>query len=230
MSQRRLVTEFYNNIQIDSPGTIDLRSNPIINVPDPINNLDAVNKQYLAKFIKVGDLKWSIMNNDNNGYLVCDGRSLSTSTYAELYSVIGTTFGSGSGTFNLPDARSRTLGAVGHGSGLTNRTTGTNIGNETETLTTNELPSHTHTGTTSTSANHDHGGQTGSGGSAPESESCASGSGVVMSGSGSHVHGISPDGAHNHTFTTNSTGTGAAFSLFQPTIFIGNVLIFTNVF
>lgn len=41
------------------------------------------------------------------GYLACNGAAVSRSTYATLFGVIGTTFGSGNGstTFNLPDFR-----------------------------------------------------------------------------------------------------------------------------
>lgn len=40
-----------------------------------------------------------------NGWLLCDGSAVSRTDYAELYSVIGTTYGAGDGltTFNLPD-------------------------------------------------------------------------------------------------------------------------------
>lgn len=40
-------------------------------------------------------------------WLVCDGRAVSRSTYSNLFSAIGTTFGAGNGstTFNLPDLR-----------------------------------------------------------------------------------------------------------------------------
>lgn len=41
------------------------------------------------------------------GWLLCDGASYSTTTYAALYAIIGTTFGSGSGTFKVPDLRGR---------------------------------------------------------------------------------------------------------------------------
>ena len=39
------------------------------------------------------------------GFLICDGSAVSRTTYAELFAVIGTTWGSGDGstTFNLPD-------------------------------------------------------------------------------------------------------------------------------
>jgi microcystin-dependent protein len=38
------------------------------------------------------------------GYLLCDGSAVSRTTYADLFAVIGTTFGAGDGstTFNLP--------------------------------------------------------------------------------------------------------------------------------
>ena len=41
------------------------------------------------------------------GYLECDGSAVSRTTYASLFSAIGTTFGTGDGstTFNLPDLR-----------------------------------------------------------------------------------------------------------------------------
>jgi microcystin-dependent protein len=44
------------------------------------------------------------------GWLVCDGAAVSRTTYAELFNVIGTTWGAGNGstTFNLPDMRGRT--------------------------------------------------------------------------------------------------------------------------
>lgn len=43
------------------------------------------------------------------GWVVCDGSTLSRTTFSTLYSVIGNTFGAGDGatTFNLPDFRTR---------------------------------------------------------------------------------------------------------------------------
>lgn len=40
-----------------------------------------------------------------SGYLACDGSAVSRTTYANLFAVIGTTYGEGDGstTFNLPD-------------------------------------------------------------------------------------------------------------------------------
>jgi microcystin-dependent protein len=41
------------------------------------------------------------------GWLICNGAGISTSTYANLFKVIGYTFGGSSGTFNLPDYRGK---------------------------------------------------------------------------------------------------------------------------
>ena len=42
-----------------------------------------------------------------NGYLLCDGTAVSRTDYADLFAVIGTSYGSGNGstTFNVPDLR-----------------------------------------------------------------------------------------------------------------------------
>lgn len=46
-----------------------------------------------------------------SGWLFCDGSAVSRSTYANLFSLMGTSYGSGNGstTFNLPDFRDRIL-------------------------------------------------------------------------------------------------------------------------
>jgi microcystin-dependent protein len=49
------------------------------------------------------------------GYLLCDGSSYSTSTYAALFSVIGYTFGGSGNNFNVPDMRGRVPIGVGTG-------------------------------------------------------------------------------------------------------------------
>ena len=60
------------------------------------------------------------------GWLFCQGQAVSRTTYAQLFAVIGTTYGSGDGstTFNVPDLRGRVaVGAeasdanLGHQSG-----------------------------------------------------------------------------------------------------------------
>ena len=71
-----------------------------------------------------------------DGWLLCQGQAVSRTTYAQLFSVIGTTYGSGDGstTFNLPDMRGRV--AVGSDANLP----GTIEGTKTHTLTRGEMP------------------------------------------------------------------------------------------
>lgn len=73
-----------------------------------------------------------------NGWLICDGSAVSRTTYANLFSVIGTTYGTGDGstTFNIPDLQGRV--PVGYKSSDTSFDT---IG---ETGGSKELQSHNH--------------------------------------------------------------------------------------
>lgn len=89
-------------------------------------------------------LIWST-NTAPSGYLLCDGSSVSRTTYANLFAVIGTTYGSGDGssTFNLPDLKGKF--PVGRDSAQTEFDTLAETGGEkAHTLTTTEMPSHTH--------------------------------------------------------------------------------------
>ena len=79
-------------------------------------------------------------------WLLCDGALVSRTTYANLFTAIGTTYGAGDGstTFKLPDLRGRVPIGAGQGSGLQNRVIGATGGAETHTLTTSEIPAHDH--------------------------------------------------------------------------------------
>jgi microcystin-dependent protein len=75
------------------------------------------------------------------GWLNCDGAAVSRTTYAQLFTVCGTTYGSGDGstTFNLPNLTDRIPTGIG-----VKFARGEQGGSETFTLTTAQLPSHTH--------------------------------------------------------------------------------------
>ena len=90
-------------------------------------------------------LMWSVASIPS-GYLECTGQAVSRTTYAVLFALIGTTWGSGDGstTFNVPDLRGRAPIGAGTGSGLTTRTLAATVGEETHLLTTAELAAHTH--------------------------------------------------------------------------------------
>ena len=76
------------------------------------------------------------------GYLICDGSNVSRTTYSELFTILGTTYGAGDGstTFGLPNLSGKV--PIGVSSSHTLASTG---GAETVTLSTGNLPSHTHT-------------------------------------------------------------------------------------
>lgn len=98
----------------------------------------------------VGDYKYSAHQVNHNGWLVCDGAPLSTTKYAELFGVIAYRFGRSGDSFLLPDGRGRTL--IGSGAGLKRYAQGllapSNIGDyrgkEAHQLTTAEMPRHNH--------------------------------------------------------------------------------------
>jgi microcystin-dependent protein len=109
------------------------------------------------------------------GYLLCDGSSVSSSTYLALHAVLSNTYGgsaytgAGALSFNLPDLRGRLPMGAGTGTGLnssgtgapsgtaqTARTRGQWLGEETHLLSTTEMPSHNHNGATGDAGSHSH--------------------------------------------------------------------------
>ena len=74
------------------------------------------------------------------GYLLCNGQSVSRTTYSKLFSVIGVTYGAdNNSTFKVPDLRDRFIVGAGNSYSV-----GTKGGAATVQLTINELPSHAH--------------------------------------------------------------------------------------
>ena len=111
-----------------------------------------------------------------SGWFICDGRSISKDLYDDLFSVIGTKYGTpdSSLNFSLPDLQERvpigktsntTLGAIG--------------GNTDISLNVSQMPSHNHSGTVDASGAHTHTGTSDS--------------------NGTHNHTAS-DSGHTHTY------------------------------
>lgn len=73
-----------------------------------------------ANAVPAGSVFWFARATPPTGFLECNGAALSRTSYATLFSVIGTVFGAGDGstTFNLPDLRGEFLRGWDHGRGV----------------------------------------------------------------------------------------------------------------
>ena len=110
--------------------------------------------------VPVGSMQAFAGSSAPTGWLLCDGTTASRTTYSNLFSVIGTTYGVGDGstTFGLPDMRGRVpmgagtgnqqnasgSGAITGGTAMTPRTAGAFGGEETHLLSSAEIPAHSH--------------------------------------------------------------------------------------
>ncbi len=88
-----------------------------------------------------------------SGFLICNGNTVSRTTYSELFSIIGTSFGNGDGvtTFHLPDLRGRFIrgydGTAGNDPDKVTRiesNTGGNTGNNIGSLQDDAFQGHYH--------------------------------------------------------------------------------------
>ena len=95
-----------------------------------------------------------------SGYLLCYGQAISRTTYADLFTAIGTTYGTGDGstTFNLPDLRGRVIaGQDDMGGTSADRLTNQTGGLDGDTLgATGGAETHTLTGAQSGTSAHGH--------------------------------------------------------------------------
>lgn len=159
----------------------------------------------------VGDMKFSAQTASHGSWLLCNGASVSTTTYSGLFALLGYAFGGSGANFTLPDLRGRVPGAIGSGSGLTTRTLGTSTGAETVTLAASEIPAHQHnllytvTGKNANSA-----------------------VGASFTGPGALPYFV--DNSPQNLFIADyNTGGGGAHNNMQPTLFIGNYFIYSGV-
>lgn len=127
-------------------GPIDMNTNYIQRVKDAVDVTDAPNYGQILDAIAInspiGEILYAGGPLNSSYYLNCDGSAVSRTTYADLFSVIGTLHGSGDGatTFNLPNCKGRAIIGSGLGSGLTNREVGQKGGTESVALTYENIP------------------------------------------------------------------------------------------
>lgn len=185
----------------------------------------------------VGDTKLSLVGADHLGWLICDGRTLNISDYYWLHQVIGTTYGSNSSTtFNLPNPAGRVLGVIGSGLGLTPRVAGSNVGEETHTLTIAEMPTHNHPGSSNNSASTNithnaNGGVPGFGLNVYTGNNTMNA--TVNGGNEPDLYAapqalVLTDPTHTHTLVMSNQGGSNAHNNMQPTLFVGNMFIFSG--
>ena len=81
---------------------------------------DAADKQTITVAAPPGMIMYYAARNAPSGWLSCEGQSVSRVTYAALFQVIGTIYGSGDGstTFKLPDLRGEFIRGWDNGRGI----------------------------------------------------------------------------------------------------------------
>lgn len=166
-----------------------------------------------------------------SGWLLCFGQSLLRTTYPELFTVIGTSFGAVDGThFTLPDCRGRVGAGVDNmGGSAASRLTATTMapdgntlgatgGNQTVTLDSTMIPAHNHPSPAVTDPTHHHTAPT-----SPVGVTVAGGATNVMIPTGSTQTSDNATGIILAA-TTGSTGGGLAHANVQPTILFNKII------
>jgi microcystin-dependent protein len=134
------------------------------------------------------------------GWILCDGSAINRTTYADLFAVIGTSFGSGDGstTFNVPDYRNKM--PIGAGSTYSVGSTGGSA----DAI----VVAHTHTGSTDVAGLHNH--------DYNDNSAYPISAGSTDVAKGTVVDQTSDAGAHSHTLTINSTGSSGTNANLPP--------------
>jgi microcystin-dependent protein len=151
-----------------------------------------------------------------SGFLLCDGTSYATATYAALFAVIAYTYGGSGANFNVPDLKDRTVVGVSAANSKTlaqaigaNTVTPTgNIGGSVAatTLATTQIPSHTH-------VYFPEGGESGTGVL-----------GAANRQAGSPITSSSTGGGQSHTHNLSANFTGSANSVLQPGLVLNYII------
>lgn len=129
-------------------GNLNIGGNKITNVASATVSTDVPTYAQLLAIIPTGAITAYGGGSAPTGWFLCTGTAVSRVTYAALFAIIGTAYGSGDGstTFNLPNLQQRfPLGKSASGTGATLGSTGGAI-DHTHTVATHQhtIPAHSH--------------------------------------------------------------------------------------
>lgn len=136
---------------------LDMSGFRILNVGAAQNDSDPVTLSQLKLACPVGKVDDYAGSSPPATWMFCYGQAISRSTYADLFSAIGTNYGAGDGstTFNLPDLRGRVIAGRDNMGGVDSGRLSSTFGDfarvlngafgaAVHLLTTGQMPSHTH--------------------------------------------------------------------------------------
>ena len=114
-----LVGSLSLNLVADNNGNVGIGTNAPLQKLD-VNGKINIGGSIISKDGIVGQVVYFARNTAPEGWLKCNGATISRTTYAELFNAIGTTFGSGDGvsTFQLPDLRGEFIRGWDDGRGI----------------------------------------------------------------------------------------------------------------
>src|SRR5690625_4102845 len=137
----------------------------------------------LTRAVPTGTIMMFGANNAPDGFLICDGRAVSRTMYANLFNIIGTTFGEGNGssTFNIPDLRDQFVRGASVERPVGNREQD-QIRSHNHSATTSSAGNHTHSASTGSAGSHNHSGNTGNAGNHTHTRSSKKSKGRLTAG------------------------------------------------
>ena len=209
---------------------VDMDNHKITSVADSTTAQDAATKNYVDVRLPTGSITMWGTDTAPPGWHLCNGASLlRAGTYADLFGIIGTAFGTADGThFNVPDMRQKfPLGVAAAGTGNTLAGTGGAIDHThttpTHSLTTAEMAVHSHTNSVGNqSVSHNHGwkyyhsdtiyGNLGLNSSRYIAK-YPSDAAYIARSTYTHTHNLmigNQSASHNHSVTINNSGSGTA--------------------
>ena len=168
-----------------------------------------------------------------SGYMLCNGAAVSRTTYADLFSAIGTNYGVGDGstTFNVPNLQGRVAVGLSAADAEFN-VRGETGGAKTHALASNEVPAHVHLvdppdSTTTTNGSHTHSYNDRYRGTTISDD--ASDRNVASDALNDAARTTGSGGSHAHTldipaFNSGSSGGGVAHNNLQPYLVVNYII------